>query len=199
MKKYYDFIQFFVAIATLFAATNAAHVVSHGPNHHVVHHAPDYHAAPSYHAPLYHAAPAYHATVYHAAPVYHAPVHKEVPYADVEPHYNYQYGADDDYSGIHFAQNEKRDGYSTSGEYRVALPDCRTQIVKYNTADGYSGNIVEVTYEGAPCYPDAKAPAYKTPAPSYNAPTQSFRVLAKPVVKPSSSSKSFEPIFRKDA
>ena len=42
-----------------------------------------------------------------------------------------------------------------------------SQIVKYNTADGYSGNVVEVTYEGTPCYPEQKAIAYKAPAPAY--------------------------------
>ena len=50
----------------------------------------------------------------------------------------------------------------------------RTQVVKYNTADGYSGNVVEVTYEGTPCYdtykPVHKAPAYHAPAPAYHAP-----------------------------
>merc|ERR1711997_716777 len=82
----------------------------------------------------------------------------------------------DEYAGVNFGANEARDGYSTYGEYRVALPDCRTQIVKYNTADGYSGNVVEVTYEGTPCYdtykPVHKAPAYHAPAPVYKpAPT----------------------------
>merc|ERR1711997_1165803 len=119
-------------------------------------------------APTYHAAPVYHAPIYHAAPAYHAPSYKEPVYGDIEAKYQYGYSADDDYSGVHMSASESRDGYATSGEYRVALPDCRTQVVKYNTADGYSGNVVEVTYEGTPCYnpykPVHKAPAYK-PAP----------------------------------
>merc|ERR1712106_584260 len=67
------------------------------------------------------------------------------------PVYAYQYGVSDDYSGANFAQNEQRDGYSTSGSYRVALPDGRTQVVSYHT-DGDSGNIQDVTYEGVPSY-----------------------------------------------
>merc|ERR1712128_4697 len=65
--------------------------------------------------------------------------------------YAYQYGVSDDYSGASFARNEQRDGYSTSGSYRVALPDGRTQVVNYRT-DGDSGNIQDVTYEGVPSY-----------------------------------------------
>merc|ERR1712128_327056 len=67
------------------------------------------------------------------------------------PVYAYQYGVSDDYSGASFARNEQRDGYSTSGSYRVALPDGRTQVVNYRT-DGDSGNIQDVTYEGVPSY-----------------------------------------------
>ena len=103
---------------------------------------------------------------------------------DTPPKYQYEYGVQDDYSGVNFGQNEARDGYSTYGEYHVTLPDCRTQIVKYNTADGYSGNIMEVVYEGTPCY--APAPVHK-PAPSYHAapvhkPAPSYH--AAPVHKP---------------
>merc|ERR1712128_349007 len=65
--------------------------------------------------------------------------------------YAFQYGVSDDYSGANFAQEEQRDGYSTSGSYRVALPDGRTQVVNYRT-DGDSGNIQDVTYEGVPSY-----------------------------------------------
>ena len=163
--------------------------VKHGHSEgysHAVSHAPSYHAAPAvYHparvyAPVYHA-PAYKAPVYHApaykAPVYHAPAYKEP--AHETPVYEYGYAAADDYSGVNFSANEKRDGYATSGEYRVNLPDCRTQIVKYNTADGYSGNVVEVTYEGTPCYP--KAPAYHAPAyhaPVYHAPAPVYKASA---------------------
>merc|ERR1712210_220682 len=119
---------------------------------------PVYHPAPAYKpAPVYHPAPAYKpAPVYHPAPVVHkpAPVYKPAPVvhkpaivhpapADHEPAYDgpavYQYGyaVADDYSGASFSQNENRDGYATSGEYRVALPDGRTQVVKYTVGDAY--------------------------------------------------------------
>merc|ERR1712223_2177903 len=189
-KKHQNILKMksFVAFVALLAAANAdvsSHAsVKHGHSEgysHEVSHAPAYHAAPAYKAaPAYHPArfyaPAYKAPVYHApaykAPVYHAPAYKEPEH--VAPKYAFGYSATDDYAGVNFAANESRDGYATSGEYRVNLPDCRTQIVKYNTADGYSGNVVEVTYEGTPCYPEEKAvaykaPAYKAPAPAYHA------------------------------
>merc|ERR1712111_327349 len=77
------------------------------------------------------------------------PVHgyKEPAY-DAPAVYAYEYGVADEYSGANFAQNEKRDGYSTLGEYRVALPDGRTQIVTYNVADAYSGYFADVKYTG---------------------------------------------------
>merc|ERR1712066_754383 len=73
-------------------------------------------------------------------------------YADTPPVYGYEYGVQDEYSGVNFGQNEKRDGYSTSGQYRVLLPDGRIQIVTYHTADAYSGNVAEVVYEGHATY-----------------------------------------------
>jgi len=66
--------------------------------------------------------------------------------------YAYQYGVSDDYSGANFGQEEKRDGYVTSGSYRVALPDGRIQHVDYHVADAYSGYVADVTYEGVPTY-----------------------------------------------
>merc|ERR1711962_943216 len=66
--------------------------------------------------------------------------------------YAYQYAVADDYSGANFGAEEQRDGYTTTGSYRVALPDGRVQHVNYHTADAYSGNVAEVTYEGVPTY-----------------------------------------------
>ncbi len=52
----------------------------------------------------------------------------------------------DGYSGDDFSHSETRDGLQTSGEYRVALPDGRVQIVTY-TADE-NGYHADVKYEG---------------------------------------------------
>ena len=112
---------------------------------------------------------------YHApAPApYHAPAPaygKAPVYEDAPPVYAYEYAVADDYSKANFAQNENRDGYSTSGSYRVALPDGRIQTVTYGTADAYSGNVAQVTYEGTPHYgPAPKHPAAYKPAPAYHA------------------------------
>merc|ERR1712241_1377574 len=145
-----------------------AHVPVHKPVYHpapIVHHKPVVH-----HAPVHHAAPVVHKPVYHPAPVVHkpapyhpAPVHgyKEPAY-DGPAVYGYEYAVADDYSGANFAQNEARDGYATNGEYRVALPDGRTQIVTYNVADGYSSYVADVKYEGEahyePYHPAKPAP-----------------------------------------
>merc|ERR1711981_114008 len=85
---------------------------------------------------------------YHPAPAYgKGPVYEDAP-----PVYGYEYAVNDDYSKANFGQNEKRDGYATSGSYRVALPDGRIQTVTYGTADAYSGNVAQFTYEGVPHY-----------------------------------------------
>merc|ERR1711994_926867 len=101
------------------------------------------------------------------APYHPAPAYGKGPvYEDTAPVYGYEYAVADDYSKANFGQNEKRDGYSTSGQYRVLLPDGRIQTVTYGTADAYSGNVAQVTYEGVPHYgPAPKHPAAYKPAP----------------------------------
>merc|ERR1712106_606697 len=118
-------------------------LVAH-PVAHAVHHAPIVH-----HAPVVHDAPAY-------APVHAAPAYVEPAYVD-EP-YTYQYGVADDYSKANFNAAETADAAGVvSGSYDVALPDGRTQHVKY-PSDNYNGYVADVTYDGVAAYPDA--PAY---------------------------------------
>merc|ERR1712168_1736196 len=138
------------------ALVHAAPVVGpalvHAPVHPVVHHAP----VAIHHAPV--VAPVVHRPVVHAAPIltHPAPVHGH-PGPDAPPVYSYEYGVADEYSGANFGQNEARDGYSTNGQYRVALPDGRTQVGTYNVADAYSGYVADVKYEGVAAYPPAPA------------------------------------------
>merc|ERR1711994_1129694 len=143
-----------------------AHPVAHAVHHpvaHAVHHGVVAHpVAHAVHHPVAHAvavAPVvHHAPVVHAAPAYHAP---EPAYAD-EP-YTYQYGVADDYSKANFNAAETADAAGVvSGSYDVALPDGRTQHVKY-TSDNYNGYVADVTYDGVAAYPDA------VPAPAYHA------------------------------
>ena len=87
-----------------------------------------------------------------------APSYKETPAL-----YSYQYGVDaqDGYNGyVRFGADESRDGYATKGSYNVLLPDGRTQIVSYNTADAYSGNVMDVKYEGKASYAPVHAPVH---------------------------------------
>merc|ERR1712083_1048637 len=133
-----------------------------GVHHPVVHHPVVAHPAV---VKVAHPAP----VVAHPAP-YHAPA--PAPYVDgpaAPPVYGFEYAVADDYSKANFGANEARDGYKTSGSYRVALPDGRTQIVNYHIDDAYSGYVADVSYEGHAAYPPAPVhkPAYK-PAPVYH-------------------------------
>ena len=99
-----------------------------------------------------------------------APYHP-APYDKIPPKpFAYEYGVKDEYSGAYFDKKETQDEYGVvSGEYRVALPDGRTQIVTYQVNDGYSGYIADVRYEGEAHYPEYK-PSYKAHhEPTYKA------------------------------
>ncbi|XP_076230636.1 LOW QUALITY PROTEIN: uncharacterized protein LOC116425924 [Nomia melanderi] len=61
--------------------------------------------------------------------------------------YNFQYEVYDPPSGNDYSQRESSDGNVVTGEYRVLLPDSRTQIVKY-MADDANGYTADVQYEG---------------------------------------------------
>merc|ERR1712027_163898 len=139
----------------------------HAPAHIPVHKPAPYHPAPVYKpAPVPHPAP-----VYKPAPVYHpAPVHKPAPYVAPAVH-QFGYAVHDDYAKTDFAANENRDGYATNGEYRVNLPDGRTQIVTYNVADAYGGYVADVRYEGVAQYPEyhPAKPAYAPKPAPYHA------------------------------
>merc|ERR1712083_806246 len=92
---------------------------------------------------------------HHGAPLHHkaAPVHHD-PYKIPPRPFAYEFGVQDSYSGADFAKKEVQDEYGVvTGEYRVALPDGRIQIVTYH-ADHEGGFIADVKYEGAAVYPD---------------------------------------------
>merc|ERR1711970_725932 len=127
------------AVSSHVISTGHGAVVSHGS--HVAHGVVAHPVAHAVHHPVAHAvhhgvvahpvAHAVHHPVVHAAPAYHAP---EPANAD-EP-YTYQYGVADDYSKANF--NAADTAGVVSGSYDVALPDGRTQHVKY-TSDNYNG------------------------------------------------------------
>merc|ERR1719510_1845389 len=123
----------------------------------------------------YHPAP-YHPPApkpYHPAPAYKPAPHPHDPYKIPPKPFAYEYGVNDEYSGASFGQNEVQDAYGVvTGEYRVLLPDGRTQIVSY-TADHENGYVAEVRYEGEahyePYHPKP-APYHPKPAPYHPAP-----------------------------
>ena len=91
---------------------------------------------------------------YRPAPYQPAPTYKEEP-----AQYQFSWNVQDDYAQLNYGQDEERNGYATSGSYRVSLPDGRTQIVTYTVSDAYSGYVADVTYEGEARYEPAP-PAY---------------------------------------
>merc|ERR1719420_625034 len=158
-----------VAVAAARPDVSSHAIISHGHGPVVSHavHAPHHGAVVHHAAPLFHhAAP----LVHHAAPViaHPAPYHPAPAYVEKgEPApYAYEYGVADDYSKAQFNAAETADpSGNVAGSYSVALPDGRTQHVKY-TADHVNGYVAEVTYEGVPVYPEEKPHA---PAPAYHA------------------------------
>merc|ERR1712168_933269 len=142
-------------------------------------------AAPVHPAPIVHAAPVVHAApTVHAAPIVHAPIRAPAHgYAEPPKPYAFEYGVQDEYSGANFGQNEASDGASVTGNYRVALPDGRIQIVDYHAdAAGYGGYVADVKYEGVaqPAPIVHPAPIVAHPAPIH-APIHAVPVHAAPI------------------
>lgn len=114
-----------------------------------------YHPAPYHPAPKpYHPAPA----PYHPAPVHKA--HHADPYKIPPRPFAYEYGVKDEYSGAYFDKKETQDEYGVvSGEYRVALPDGRTQIVTYH-ADHENGTELKKNSLCCVCFISVCVPVF---------------------------------------
>merc|ERR1711953_1035213 len=159
-----------VVVASGHQAPHHGPAVAFGPHHpapvthHAVHAAPvvrhhAVHAAPAVPHHAVHPAPVVPHHAVHASPVvphhavHPAPYHPD-PYHEEAPK-DYQFGYDvhgyDEYGNpnVH-SRAEQRDGYNVKGQYRVELPDCRTQIVDY-FVDEYKQYHADVKYEGVPC------------------------------------------------
>lgn len=80
--------------------------------------------------------------------------------------YEFGYAVKDDYSGNDYKRREQSDGNQVNGEYRVQLPDGRTQIVTYY-ADWKTGFHADVRYEGTANYPE-QYNTYKGNSGNYN-------------------------------
>ncbi|XP_071513998.1 uncharacterized protein, partial [Panulirus ornatus] len=96
-------------------------------------------------------------------------------YGSFEPH-TFGYTVNDEYFGNSHGHNEVSDGSTTKGEYRVLLPDGRTQIVTYS-ADAETGFMAKVAYEGEaqPYQPPADKLAAYQAKPSFNPGRSSFK------------------------
>jgi len=106
-------------------------------------------------------------------------------YPDAAPLYSFGYNVNNNegYAPQAFKHDENRDGYQTDGEYRVALPDGRTQIVTYQV-HGDSGFIANVRYEGEIIpynWYDKPKPAY-APAPAYKPAPVVYKPAPAPII-----------------
>ncbi|XP_026744255.1 pro-resilin-like [Trichoplusia ni] len=72
---------------------------------------------------------------------------------EVPKSYEFGYSVKDAQSGNDYDRKESSDGNVVRGEYRVQLPDGRTQIVTYH-ADWQTGFHADVRYEGQAKYPE---------------------------------------------
>ncbi len=88
--------------------------------------------------------------------------------------YKFAWAVKDEPSKNDYSHQQESDGKVTTGSYRVALPDGRTQIVTYRADE--NGYVADVKYEGEAKYPEYK-PSSSNNKPSYSAPTET----AKPV------------------
>nr|CAD7393202.1 unnamed protein product [Timema cristinae] len=77
--------------------------------------------------------------------------------------YQFGYAVKDYASGNDYNRKESSDGNTVQGEYRVLLPDGRTQIVTY-IADWQNGFRANVRYEGEAHYPEPVNSGYGTGA-----------------------------------
>merc|ERR1712051_851574 len=79
-----------------------------------------------------------------------------VAFAPARP-YSFGYEVVDAEAGNAYGHREGTDDGVTKGEFRVVLPDTRTQIVRY-TVSAETGYVAEVSYEGTPVYPQHQNP-----------------------------------------
>ncbi|XP_023331627.1 DNA-directed RNA polymerase II subunit rpb1 [Eurytemora carolleeae] len=98
--------------------------------------------------------------------------------------YSFNYGVKDEYSGVEYNRAESRGDHGvTRGEYTVALPDGRLQLVSYFAdEDGFHATV---TYEGEPSYPTHEE--YSRSPKSYresNRVEDTNTVFAKPTPQP---------------
>ncbi|CAG9864434.1 unnamed protein product [Phyllotreta striolata] len=100
--------------------------------------------------------------------------HDHHDHGDGEPKsYEFGYQVKDDYTGTNYNRQESSDGNQVRGEYRVALPDGRTQIVTY-WADWKSGFHADVKYEGEAHYPEQYNKGYQGVSNQYGAPSSGY-------------------------
>ncbi|XP_041985841.1 cuticle protein 19-like [Aricia agestis] len=95
---------------------------------------------------------------------------------EVPKSYEFGYSVKDYKSGNDYDRRESSDGNVVRGEYRVQLPDGRTQIVTYH-ADWLTGYHADVRYEGEARYPEPANQGYNYNAPEFGGSLSGFQSL----------------------
>ncbi|CAG4980406.1 unnamed protein product [Colias eurytheme] len=104
--------------------------------------------------------------------------------------YEFGYSVKDAKSGNDYDRREMSDGNVVRGEYRVVLPDGRTQIVSYH-ADWQTGYHADVRYEGEAQYPETNTnvlgsgSGYNYNAPEFGGSLTGFHGNGQQLPKPS--------------
>lgn len=79
-------------------------------------------------------------------------------FLQIPKNYAFSYSVKDHQSGDDFSHSQAHNGKATRGQYRVKLPDGRTQVVSY-TAD-HKGYRADVQYENDPAAKPVPKPSY---------------------------------------
>jgi len=106
--------------------------------------------------------------------------------------YEFQYQVNRPREKLIFGHREAREGDLTSGDYRVLLPDGRTQVVEYRVEGEDTGYIVSVKYQGDPKEKDDPSSVRKREIVRQRSGQNQWKPYAreKPAVKSSEISKS---------
>jgi len=88
--------------------------------------------------------------------------------------FDFGYSIEDEETANTQGHSSNSDGAQVTGQYRVLLPDCRTQIVTY-IADKENGFQAEVSYEGEICEYVPPPRSEESDEASYSAPKSVYR------------------------
>jgi len=100
---------------------------------------------------------------------YASPDSDESPEVLMPYNYGFVVEGSEEHEDVNFGHATDSDGEVVKGQYRVALPNCLTQVVTY-TATAEEGYKAEVSYEGEECFPSVEKYQASSIEQTYRAP-----------------------------